>query len=74
MEPPPTGTGGRQYHPRTFQRWVELAVLERIWDVLVQECEELGGVDWEWQAAVVLLLPSDYVTLNEKRKLSRAAG
>ena len=28
---------------RTFQRWVELGVLERIWAVLVEECEELGG-------------------------------
>ena len=36
---------------RTFQRWVELGVLERIWAVLVEECEELGGVEWEWQAA-----------------------
>ena len=36
---------------RTFQRWVELGVLERVWAVLVEECEELGGVDWEWQAA-----------------------
>ena len=36
---------------RTFQRWVELDVLERIWAVLVEESEELGGVDWEWQAA-----------------------
>lgn len=36
---------------RTFQRWIELAVLERIWAVLVEGCEELGGVDWEWQAA-----------------------
>ena len=36
---------------RTFQRWVELGVLERIWAELVAECEELGGVDWEWQAA-----------------------
>ena len=30
---------------RTFQRWVELGVLERIWAELVEECEELGGVD-----------------------------
>ena len=29
---------------RTFQRWVELGVLERILAVLVEECEELGGV------------------------------
>ena len=36
---------------RTFQRWVELDVLERIWAVLVEECEELGGVEWEWQSA-----------------------
>ena len=36
---------------RAFQRWVELGVLDRIWASLVEECEELGGVDWEWQAA-----------------------
>ena len=38
---------------RTFQRWVELGVLERIWAVLVEGCEELGGVNWEWQAAAL---------------------
>ena len=36
---------------RTFQRWVELGVLERIWTVLIAECQELGGVEWEWQSA-----------------------
>lgn len=36
---------------RTFQRWVELGVLNQVWSVLVEGCEELGGVDWEWQAA-----------------------
>lgn len=36
---------------RTFQRWVERGVFERIWALLIEECEELGGVDWEWQAA-----------------------
>ena len=36
---------------RTFQRWVELGVLERIWAMLIEECEELGGMDWEWQSA-----------------------
>jgi putative transposase len=36
---------------RTFQRWVRLGVLDRIWAVLVNECEKLAGVDWEWQAA-----------------------
>ena len=36
---------------RTFQRWVELGVLQRVWAVLVEGCDELGGVDWEWQSA-----------------------
>ena len=36
---------------RTFQRWVELGVLARVWAVLVDGCEELGGVNWEWQSA-----------------------
>jgi len=36
---------------RTFQRWVELQVLDRIWAALVADCDALGGVDWQWQAA-----------------------
>ena len=36
---------------RTFQHWVELKVLERIWSMLIEECEEMGAVEWQWQAA-----------------------
>jgi putative transposase len=36
---------------RTFQRWVKLGVFDRIWAVLLEACEDLGGCDWEWQAA-----------------------
>ena len=36
---------------RWFQRWCRDGVFERIWAVLVQECEDLGAVDWKWQAA-----------------------
>jgi putative transposase len=36
---------------RTFQRWVERKVFERLWGVLVADCAALGGVDWEWQSA-----------------------
>lgn len=36
---------------RTFQRWVRLGVFARIWSALVEACAELGGMDWEWQAA-----------------------
>lgn len=36
---------------RTFQRWIRKGVLDRIWAVLIEQCDELGGVDWQWQAA-----------------------
>ena len=36
---------------RTVQRWVKLGVFDRIWAVLLEACEDLGGCDWEWQAA-----------------------
>lgn len=35
---------------RTFQRWVERGVIGRLWALLVKACEELAGVDWEWQS------------------------
>ena len=36
---------------RTFQRWTGLGVFERLWGLLMEEGQELGGVDWQWQAA-----------------------
>ena len=36
---------------RWFQRWAANGVLEQVWAVLVEHCDELGGVDWKWQAA-----------------------
>ena len=36
---------------RAFQRWVNLGLLDRIWALLIEGCQELGGVGWEWQAA-----------------------
>jgi transposase len=35
---------------RTLQRWIELGVLDLILERLIEECEDLGGVDFEWQA------------------------
>jgi putative transposase len=34
-----------------FQSFVADGILEEIWAVLVGECDELGAVLWEWQAA-----------------------
>jgi putative transposase len=36
---------------RWFQCWVKDGVFEKFWAVLLEECDELGGVDWEWQSA-----------------------
>jgi hypothetical protein len=34
-----------------MQPWIEVGVCERIWAVALEACEDLGGCDWEWQAA-----------------------
>jgi transposase len=49
-QPPERFPDDRSVH-RTFQRWVRLGVFARIWATLLEHCAELGGVDWEWQAA-----------------------
>jgi len=36
---------------RTFQRWVKKGILELIWATLIEDCQELGGVDWRCQSA-----------------------
>ncbi len=36
---------------RTFQRWVNKGVFERVWALLVGRCNDEGAVKWEWQAA-----------------------
>lgn len=35
---------------RTFQRWVRRGVIGRLWALLVEACDELRGVDWQWQS------------------------
>jgi putative transposase len=34
-----------------FQEWVEAGVFEKTWALLLQEFDELEGIDWTWQAA-----------------------
>jgi len=36
---------------RWFQRWNRDGVMERIWAELMSECDELGGLSWDWQSA-----------------------
>jgi putative transposase len=34
-----------------FQRWAAGGVLEKLWAMLVAECQGLGGLEWKWPAA-----------------------
>jgi putative transposase len=50
----------RKFGPKStvhdwFQRWCEGGVMQRIWQELAKECDELGEVDWQWQSADVRL-------------------
>lgn len=40
---------------RTFQHWQQLGIFEKIWAMIVEECEDLGKVDWQWQSADTVL-------------------
>ena len=36
---------------RTMQRWIERGVFEEIWAILIDHCDDLDDVDWQWQSA-----------------------
>jgi putative transposase len=36
---------------RHFQRWCQAGIFDRLWAVLVEACDGLHGVEWQWQAA-----------------------
>lgn len=36
---------------RYFQHWCQVGLFEKIWALLVEECDELKAVQWDWQAA-----------------------
>lgn len=36
---------------RTFGKWLQLGLFDKIWNAIQNDCQELGNVDWQWQAA-----------------------
>lgn len=36
---------------RTQQRWEARGLFNQLWAALLTQCQELDGVDWEWQSA-----------------------
>jgi putative transposase len=47
----PTQFGDDRTVHRHFQPWCERGIMESIGAMLVEACDGLGGVDWQWQAA-----------------------
>jgi transposase len=47
----PDAFGSDRTIHRWFQRWCRHGVMEKIWAVLVVECDEMGDVSWDWQSA-----------------------
>jgi putative transposase len=59
---------------RTMQRWVRLGIFERIWALVVVQCEELGGVDWQWQAADGAMGKARFGGIKSERTRQTAAN
>ncbi len=36
---------------RAFARWEKKAIFDILWAILLTKCDDLQGVDWQWQAA-----------------------
>ena len=51
----PTQFGDASPGPRHFQPGCQQGLFARIWAMLIEACDELGGVDWPWQAADPML-------------------
>jgi transposase len=47
----PTRFGDDSPVHRPFQQGCQCGILARLWAVLVEACDEWGGVAWQWQAA-----------------------
>ena len=36
---------------RAFVRWEKKAIFDILWAILLTKCDDLRGVDWQWQSA-----------------------
>ena len=36
---------------RAFARWEQRAIFDILWAILLTKCDDLQGVDWQWQSA-----------------------
>lgn len=46
----PTEFGSGSAIHAYFQKWVECSVFAKLWQVALEEYDDLQGIDWEWQS------------------------
>jgi len=56
MLPKEFGSGSTCH--RRFQQWCQAGVFEALWRQLLQEYDDLKGIQWEWQALDGVIIPS----------------
>jgi transposase len=59
---------------RWFQRFVADGVFETVWAALVDACDDLGGVQWDWQAADGVLGKARFGGIRSARTPRTAAS
>lgn len=47
----PQEFGDRTTVYRAFVRWEKKGIFDILWAILLTKCDELAGVDWQWQSA-----------------------
>jgi putative transposase len=47
----PSACGDDSTVHRHFQQWCHRGIFERLWAALVEQCDALDGVAWQWQTA-----------------------
>ncbi|VAX42247.1 hypothetical protein MNBD_PLANCTO03-687 [hydrothermal vent metagenome] len=63
------------YHSihRTMQRWIACGVHALVWSILVAECDELDGVDFDWQSTDAAMGKVRFGGIKSARTLQIAA-
>lgn len=51
MEPSAKEFGDDSSVYRAFVRWQQKAIFDILWAILLTKCDDLQGVDWQWQSA-----------------------
>lgn len=70
---PPKYGSGSTCHKR-FQEWVRAGVFRLLWEKLLDEYDDLKGIDWEWQIVDTATVPAPLGGSSQAPALLTAAN